>query len=628
MASGSTHEEEVDDGSEGMEYTHAEPAPVYQVTSQHHGEHEWGAEEEEENEYEDDVYSDDWEEEEDDHDDIELHPPEHYLCPIHQHMTDYTSYPDDPQAYLSDGPDMSDGPAAPLVEAFITNLLAEGFAIGASSGAGSATGLSSPEDGPGPGPEPPTDQPAQPATALPQTFIPPPEPNPPGPLPVIDFALGPVNVQLPAFGVAHPVPFTGPNGPGIGPSNFGLVDFLRHWAHQSRALQGLARGRSPWPSSVNSLETYQPKEKEPIVYDKLQGDAYDFQGVNWDDLGVTRRDARERRLLTYTNYVNIPGSDKWNPNLPDRVLPRTDSFFRFRDMHIIHKVHLSHFQLRHVFAGTSRSRVFYPTVSAVQQFNPMSGASRPILKFRDTSPTQISTLTAGHGVLVAGGFNGEYFLRRLDTADPDSPTACHEGTITTSASGITNHATIYVPRTSSSPVVAFASNDNSFRTLDLTTEKWLAAESFDFAPNCTALSPDGRLRVLVGDSLDVIITASSSTKGGDNPEIIHRLPGHRDYGFACDWADDGYSIATAFQDKTVKIWDARRLTDTSGNALAVHTIRSEMAGVRSVKFSPVGGGRPVLVAVEEADFVSVIDACGYRSKQTVDVFGELGRGVG
>lgn len=292
-------------------------------------------------------------------------------------------------------------------------------------------------------------------------------------------------------------------------------------------------------------------------------------------------------------------------------------------MDIRRDIHLSHFQLRHVFASTSRSRVFYPSIGAVQQFNPVSGHCRPVMRISDEPASQISTLASGHGVLVAGGFGGEYILRHLNAGESED-TACHEGVITSSPSGITNHIDVHLARTSSAPLAAFASNDNVLRVLDINTETWLSQETHDFAPNCTALSPDGRLRVLVGDTLDVVITAAESRLSNNEPDIMQRLSGHRDYGFACDWADDGWTIATAFQDKTVKIWDARRFTDSAGNATSVCTIRSEMAGVRSLRFSPVGSGRRVLVAAEEADFVNIIDAQTFRSKQTVDVFGELG----
>jgi hypothetical protein len=49
-----------------------------------------------------------------------------------------------------------------------------------------------------------------------------------------------------------------------------------------------------------------------------------------------------------------------------------------------------------------------------------------------------------------------------------------------------------------------------------------------------------------------------------------------------------------------------------------------MAGVRSLKFSPAGSGQPVLVAAEDADFINIIDAQTYDSKQTIDIFGNIG----
>ena len=107
---------------------------------------------------------------------------------------------------------------------------------------------------------------------------------------------------------AHTLSFSNPNPTTIGPSNYGLTDFLHHWARQSRILQTMARGSCPWPSRVNAL---QAARDASIEYDDLEGDLCDFQGVDWEDIGVTRMDARERRLLTYNNYVNIPGSDRW-----------------------------------------------------------------------------------------------------------------------------------------------------------------------------------------------------------------------------------------------------------------------------------------------------------------------------
>jgi len=122
----------------------------------------------------------------------------------------------------------------------------------------------------------------------------------------------------------------------------------------------------------------------------------------------------------------------------------------------------------------------------------------------------------------------------------------------------------------------------------------------------------------VGDDPNVLIV------NADTGEILQELTGHGDYGFACDWSDDGWTVATGFQDKAIKIWDARKWCNSSGVSTALCTIRAEMAGVRGLRFSPRGSGKPILVAAEEADYINLIDAQTFSSKQTIDVFSEVG----
>lgn len=239
------------------------------------------------------------------------------------------------------------------------------------------------------------------------------------------------------------------------------------------------------------------------------------------------------------------------------------------------------------------------------------------MRSKEAPSFQVSTLAADDDILVAGGFFGEYCFRRFSEAMGE----VHEGTITTDNSGITNHVQLYFARTSSSPRAAFASNDNGFRVLDIATQKFISETYYSKPINCSAISPDGRLRVMVGDDKNVLI---AKAEADGQPEVLKMLSGHGDFGFACDWADDGWTVATGFQDKSVKIWDARRWTDARGKAQPVCTLRSEIAGVRSLRFSPLGSGKRVLVAAEEADFINIYDARTFQSKQTFDFFGEIG----
>lgn len=300
------------------------------------------------------------------------------------------------------------------------------------------------------------------------------------------------------------------------------------------------------------------------------------------------------------------------------MLPCTENFFRFRRLDLRKNINLAHFQLRNVLASTSRSQVFYPGQTSVQEYNPMTGKGKTGMKSREIPHLQVSTLAADHDTLVAGGFFGEYCFRRLSS---DGHNQVHEGTITSDNSGITNHVQLHLSRTSSSPRAAFASNDRGFRVLDIETDKFISETIFRQPVNCSAISPDRRLRVMVGDQTQVLITKAEAD---GQPEILKMLEGHGDFGFACDWADDGFTVATGFQDKSVKIWDARRWTDASGQASPVCTLGSEIAGVRTLRFSPLGSGRRVLVAAEEADFVNIYDGRTFQAKQTFDFFGEIG----
>ena len=313
------------------------------------------------------------------------------------------------------------------------------------------------------------------------------------------------------------------------------------------------------------------------------------------------------------------------PQLPDVILPQTESYFRFLSKQNQQNNNNTNKQQHNILACPSRSRAFYAGRGVIYEINPITGAGKVAMCFKEDPAVQFSTLSAGHGVVVAGNFTGEYLVRKLDAEYEGEKLRPTEGVISTHSSNITNHVAVHMPRSASGPHASFASNDNHFRTLDITRNTFVGETVFPYPLNCSALSPDRRLRVMVGDSCSVLITAAENERSArGRPEILQELKGHRDHGFACDWSDDGYTVATGFQDKAVKIWDARKWTNSSGVATPMCTMRAEMASVRSLKFSPLGSGKRVLVAAEEADFVNIIDAQTFRAKQTIDIFGEIG----
>lgn len=296
------------DGNEVMIYTLDDADDECQAhieTPNHEEDEEGGQDENEDNDDADDA--------DDEEDEESLYDPEHHSCPIHnqQSLIHESLYYQGPDAYLSDDEVMSDDAGAPLADHVVTQLLAGDVDMDAPvessgeilfpwvNGAHSYPDMELPFESDMLEPDTPTNAQAAAMEAHTQaaTFV-----------STASF-VGVTWEQLPPGATwAHAFSFSNPNPATIGPSNYGLADFLHHWARQSRILQGMARGSCPWPARIDSLQS---SEDESIEYDDLEGDQCDFQGVDWEDIGVTRRDARERRLLTYSNYVNIPGSDRW-----------------------------------------------------------------------------------------------------------------------------------------------------------------------------------------------------------------------------------------------------------------------------------------------------------------------------
>lgn len=408
----------------------------------------------------------------------------------------------------------------------------------------------------------------------------------------------------------HPLFLTNANPGILMPVNHNFMDFLQMWRwfkrqNQLRNIRGI-------PRNELSLEQI---GRPRVTYEDLKGDEYDFQGINWQRLGVTRREARKCRSKTFRNYTNKSNSDAWNSSMADKLLTRHDNYFRFSSMDLRTDVRLVHFQLRNILGCASRTAVYYPSSSGnVQRLDPTTGCTQVAMKFRTGNEASVSTLVAEGGMLVTGSFFGTYRYCRLGT---ETESHCHDGVLTTRGSGITNHVQVSPSRRSPVPIAAFSSNDCRFRMVDMARNKIVFDRDYKDALNCAILNPDKTLRVVVGDTPDVLITEAETGK------VLERFGGHRDFGFACDWAPDGWTVATANQDRTIRIWDARKWRNSKGEGNTLAVLRTEMAGARNLRFSPLGSGKRLLLAAEEADVVNIIDAQTFNSKQTIDVFGEL-----
>lgn len=305
-------------------------------------------------------------------------------------------------------------------------------------------------------------------------------------------------------------------------------------------------------------------------------------------------------------------------------------------MHTRHRASTPHFQLRNHFAVQDHLRYVYSSGSQLWSEYNWSSRRIPLMDFSSstqhstfTSPVTISTLALSldspRSICIIGGLNGEFAYKSLlGCTDVLQRNPITTGYITT-ASGyaLTNHIEIAChPRAPNQATIA--SNDAKIRTLDLTTGKFLHSSSsssssathtgtasghtYPFPLNCTASCPDGRLTVAIGDSATPLILSS------DTGAIERSLPGHSDHGYACAWSPDARYVATAAQDRLVNIYDARMWR-------IVSAFRSQATTVRSMRFSPVGGGARCLLLAEEADRVTVVDARGFEMVETHDFYG-------
>ena len=365
-----------------------------------------------------------------------------------------------------------------------------------------------------------------------------------------------------------------------------------------------------------------------IHFDDIDGERYDCQGINWSELGAERTKARELRNRSYFSYRNILPDGTMNPYMaypvglvPEvrgRQLPDIEEYFCFHRLMTQHKADLGQFQLRHLMAAPSRNAVFYASTTGVVCADTTLNTSQCVMDFSKAAlrhypeaPTRISTLTAGNGVVVAGGYHGEYAMKSLYASNDGFYTA---GNLTRTPNSMTTHVHTYLDRRGGLPQAVFCSNGEKIRVLDCNTNQIVQQHAVTWPVNCSATSPDTRLRLIVGDDTQPLILDA------DTGRQVAGLQRHHDFGFACDWSPDGRHMATGNQDGTVQIWDARNWDQP----LTDEPIGTELGGIRSLHFSPLGSGKPVLLMAEPADIISVVDAVTFDTRQRFDFFGEIG----
>lgn len=394
--------------------------------------------------------------------------------------------------------------------------------------------------------------------------------------------------------------------------DYDVSDFLKHWDIQYHMGE----------AGLMHIDDERRLQWQPLIQGRGRPSGRDMQGLNWAALQTNRSRARLARKMLY------PLRYSWTPPISydERSLFRQQHMYAFKGFYGQHKAEHSHGQLRNVLAARSRNDIFYAARSKIMHTSLSCPTyTNVVLDFggASTNPnqaqnTEITTIAVSHltdfdgyysdAVLVTGGLRGEYSVLNLNSAQGEAPT---EGFVTTAEECETTHVHVLGHRRTSALGAVFCSNDSKVRVLDIETNSWLAEFGYQYQINCAATSPDGRLRAIVGDTCETLITDA------ERGDVLFQTRQHTGFGFACAWADDGWHVATGSEDGKVVVYDARRW-DVPLAALAC-----EMSCARSLHFTMSNRGGPALVVAESDDIVSVYDTMNWHNKQTMDFFGSV-----
>jgi hypothetical protein len=315
----------------------------------------------------------------------------------------------------------------------------------------------------------------------------------------------------------------------------------------------------------------------------------DMQGIDWSRHGASRSQTLQDRA----SHLMPSGSSRMDTvDVPSDLDTQDERHYRFRYFNGTVRPKFAHHQLRHVLASAGRE-VYYTTSSKVMRASlSCPGTQDTVLDLSKSSmtstPIRVTCLAAtDSAVVVAGGFDGEYALRNVD-----SPASHSEGYVTHDRNGLVTHVHTFSHRRSGLPQAAFCANDQRLRLMDLATETFTKTLPYAHSLNSATTASDGRLRALVGDSPDALVTDAES---GDT---LATLRSHADHIFSCAWSPDSKLLATGAQDGKIALWDSRNW------AKPLATLPNLLSCSRSLHFS---SDSSMLVSAENEDVVSIFD---------------------
>ncbi|MCJ1445105.1 MAG: hypothetical protein MMC23_005610 [Stictis urceolatum] len=416
-------------------------------------------------------------------------------------------------------------------------------------------------------------------------------------------------------------------GPIIFPEDLPVSEFITWWRENyeiRRIMKGVASNDVP-PIGENAYSFAEEPRLDIITPALIREKGVDLQGINWNHLEASFDDAIALRKWRLSQYLTQKTS---NAPLPTPIFTHS-SAHTFSSFRTTFRPARGQWQLCNSLAAPSAASTFYSASTNLYRATPhsrdptllLSTAHDPLTSY--STQSTIRAIAASHNILIAGTWSGTYHLtpmtaplsQRFHTAPLPAPSLAS-----------INHISLSTPRRSYHAQACISTNTPYLTILDthtLTPKTQLIPWPSDcstldlpysapnIAANATSSSPDSRLRLIVGDYSTPLLTDA------DSGQYLASLPAHGDYAFAAAWAEDGVHCATAAQDGTVQVFDARRWD----RPVLVLEGRGG-GGVRSLEFAPregrgLGTGKVLgleLLYAEGQDRIGIveIEAAGRR----------------
>eukprot|EP00736_Rhodelphis_marinus_P000943 Rmarinus@m.18191 len=267
----------------------------------------------------------------------------------------------------------------------------------------------------------------------------------------------------------------------------------------------------------------------------------------------------------------------------------------------IHKTPTSiqHWQLRDLIScGDCSTGYYYTNEAWVKHYNTLTHKPSTIM-LCDFEPT---SMTVGCGYVAAGGQQSQLKVVSLEN-DSTVGSVCYDAKIGDSVNNALN-----VTRHCGETRLLVSNNDETIKVFSLQTMDEVATIQCGVAINYSAVSPDGKHMVAVGDSDHTFLFDTNGYK------LMSTLKETGDAGMCSAWNAASNQFAIASQEGKVIVWDLRMLRVLA--KLEAKQTAPVKRACRSLRFSP-SSAIDLLTFTEHVSYLHVVDARTYNDHQVI-----------